>query len=501
MATTKPAPKGGTINYPGKVYQTFRKMGNPPEIALAAKYFKDYAYQIWEEHQDPLLYDLVIDRLAEIVSENSAQSISKENAKSEILRLMEEHPDVMQQIIQNMIEDSYRNKMRFITVTTENIVYNDLSIVDKGQYLGGEKKEKKLYYSRLGAEIGRLISIDKNGSPVIRFIGNPGTGKTNGAVRLAEEAALMGYWIYSNVPLRVREPSPGQPPLHLNVFTISAVSDLFKDSPDIPSVLRVRVASQKYGRVLGAYFLRDEKARGMERYAMSKAVTSEASALQVRRHVFLGYLGAGTMDDTGEVKNAQTVQIETKMMITSQFSGGRPVKKFSWIVRKRRGGSDQYHDEDTIHGIPPPWALRYNFPNVYEMPNPVYANMQVDYLFDELESGRLNDEEMIRFGAEMAEEAEEWLRQQFDAKRTEIKRELDRKKIQRVAYCYNCDRFFATRQKEERPNCPSCNNRNTTADPRIVIALFELKEKGEEPTKENAIKWLVGRGAKKRRGE
>lgn len=494
MANTKPASKEKFINYPGKQYEFFRTRKVPLDISSVIPYFKDLATQVFEDYQHKEdIIQAAFDKLCLEVQANAKREIDLEEATEIIEKLSMNDPDLVRTVLQNMVNDQYNADMQYYWISSENRTIWNLGIQERGMYFAGTPKPKKIYYSQLRSEVKGMLTVTKNKANVIRFVGPPGSGKTVGVTRAAEEAALMGYYVYSNIPLKQR---PNKQ-VYLNAYTISSISDMFIDSPDIPSILRVRALAEQLHRVIGAYFLRDEKARGMERYAQSKEVNAEASALQIRRHMFMGYLGAGAMDDVGEVKDAQTHQILVKSTSTGKWSKGEEVKDYSWLVRTKRDDDSEFHDEVRIYGPPEPYFLRFNFPNVYEMPNPVIADMLIDTLFDEIDAGTLNNEQMIEAGHEAAIQGKEWFAQFIGARKAKVETERDKHLNPRIAFCYVDDLFFVTRQEGDHPSCPQCKGRNTTPDASHVLAVIKMQNESEDVNSETVEQQIASWGKKR----
>lgn len=482
MATTKPKPDERFINYPGKIYDSYRKYKTPFEISTLRPYLKDIGFQAKQEYKETeylgkLMFDSLPAKLAPY-----AKGVDEKEIKLRLDDLAVENPEFVKSLEEHMIEDSWNDEMEYYMITSENSLWNNMTMQEKGLYATGSPKPKKIYYSSIANNIKTMITINPRQAGYVRFIGDPGTGKTNGGLLLTESALDLGYWVYSNIPVKALREGQFWAP----VYVINSISDLFIDSVDMPSILRVRTEAQKQKRTIGAVYLRDEKARDMERYAQSKEVTSEASTMQLRGHLYMPYIGLGVMDDVGEVKNAQTAQVETRSAPTGKYrrKTGEEIKRYWWKVRTRKSSSSQYHEETTVEGIPPATVIQAAYGNQWELPNPVIPDMSISDFFSAVPDTNVPDEEMIERGRAWALEAKEAYRQYIEGRKAKIEKEADKKINPKLAYCYDCESLFYTLQKEERPKCGKCMNRNTVTDAPTLLAIINRQHEGKTLVKE-----------------
>lgn len=481
MTGTKPANDGKFINYAGKVKGKYRNYGIPEEVALGAPYFKDLILQTINDYQDD--YDEIwkgteekfVLEIFERIRGNTNPDTGKEYTVQDALLIAEtyktENPDAYDSMIRRTIEKGRARELQPFIASGEvhhkiNYVGNSFEL---GQYLMGSGKQKKLYYTSLQANVRSLVAVSPRDSNVLRFIGLPGTGKTNGGIVLTEEGLLMNYWAYTNLPLVPYR--NGQ--IYTNAHVIESVSDLLIDSDTIPSMLRVKILARKLHQTIGLIYLRDERGRGMERYAQSKEVTTEASSQQIRRHFLATLISLGVLDDTGEVKNMQTHQIETMARETGKWRKGEPEKEYHWVIRKKRDDSDKFHDETRVYGIPEPRFVKVQWNNVFELPNPVIPDCSLDDFFSSMENANLSDEEMVNAGREFALTAKEAYLEWLAGKKGDKDTEKDKKKTDHMGYCYDCELIFSTIQDRTQPTCPSCHNVNTTVQGPVIVAVIK----------------------------
>jgi hypothetical protein len=234
--------------------------------------------------------------------------------------------------------------------------------------IGKPKDEKKQYYATWYGK-GQIIRISHEEAPSIYITGDPGGGKTNASHNLIEEMIANQYWVYTNMPV-VSD--------YGNVFITRHFSDIYVDTPQMPSILRALLWARKHRISAGSYLVYDEGGRG----AASKGTTLEGEALrtylQIRRHYGSGMMQIGVqrMQPNQEKPGMLDYLIEAKRQETGKIDSKtrQPVFKYSWDIATRGPNNTTLHE--FIHAIPLT-RLTLNYANELRLPYPLDMDMDL----------------------------------------------------------------------------------------------------------------------------
>ena len=137
----------------------------------------------------------------------------------------------------------------------------------------------------------KLVKAQENESHSVFIVGPPGKGKTNVMYLFIEEAlGTKNVVIYT--PFDVR-------PKSQFVHQVSKLTDLFIDTPDIPSILRVflinREIEEKYGYNPGltSLLVYDEGNLGDDASAITTQGKNADAVFQLRRHLRINSISGG----------------------------------------------------------------------------------------------------------------------------------------------------------------------------------------------------------------
>ena len=211
----------------------------------------------------------------------------------------------------------------------------------------GETKDKISYWSWPMRE--KLVRRDQNLAPYIYFTGKPGWGKSNGLDLQVLQALEINYWAYTNRPILGRDETD-------NLYRISRLTDLFIDTPEIPSIFRAFMWGRENHIKTGVEIALDE--RGMGERTASKEGLLKQELMQVRRHFKMSISEGGVRQLQPGLEQDITLLVGCYMTELGEMDKeGHPKKKFTWEIIFRRGEEEEDENGEpvrryTVHNIP-----------------------------------------------------------------------------------------------------------------------------------------------------
>jgi hypothetical protein len=290
----------------------------------------------------------------------------------------EQRADYRKELIKTVVGKTWQDPIKFLQNKIAH-KYRLAGFYERRQFSGGgladayltlgvQKDEKKQHYSTWYGK-GQIIRISHESAPSIYFTGEPGTGKTNGVHDLIEEMIANQYWVYTNMPI-VSD--------YGHVMITRHYSDLYIDTPEMPSILRALIWARKHRIPSGSYMVYDEGGRGVA----AKSTTLEGEALrahlQLRRHFGSGFLQAGVqrMQARQEAEGLVDFLIETKRIDTGKTKKAEngklePVYRYYWDIATRGVGKTLH---EYVYDIPFT-HLTLNYPNELRLAYPLDMDM------------------------------------------------------------------------------------------------------------------------------
>ena len=274
----------------------------------------------------------------------------------------------MDEVVKGVVEKTWHepqkyllreiNHMYLVAGFHERRMYTGGGPPDAVMTLGGGEQEKKQNYSTWYGK-GQIIRISNEVAPSIYITGEEGTGKTNGGHNLIEEMIANFYWVYTNMPV-VSE--------YGHVFVTKRYSDIYVDTPEMPSILRALQWARKHRIPGGSFLVYDEGGKG----AAAKSTTLEGEALrahlQIRRHYSSGFMQMGIqrMQAKQEAEGLLGYLIETKRIDTGRVNEEKkPIYKFYWDIATRNPKGGTSHE--FVYNVPLT-RLKLNYANETKLP-------------------------------------------------------------------------------------------------------------------------------------
>ena len=323
--------------------------------------------------------------------------------------------------------------------------------------VGTKRDEKKVYYSSWYGR-SEIIRISGDSAPSIYFVAGPGMGKTNGMHVLMEEMFAHDYWVYTNMPV-VSE--------YGNCYIVRKISDIFIDTPAIPSILRSFVWAKQNHRSGGSYFVPDEGGMNTEAQATTVEGRGWRNRMQVRRHLKYGMISGGVqrLDPKNEAPGLIDVLIESKRVDTGKnkvitnvvngktYTERKAVYKYYWDVGTRAPNGGTNHE--LVYDIPFT-HLKLNYGSELRLPYTLEADM-IDYsaLQREVDFVQTPIEELL-------------------VKTREAVRMMYRQDLVGTPYFGEED----TMSKQEKIPAVSKSGQNEEVSPDIIEAIGELRSQG-----------------------
>ncbi len=309
---------------------------------------------------------------------SSNPAIVKAMNDSEVFKAMqpEQKEAFTKELTELVVEQKWEDPLRFLKDKIghkyrlagfyERRLYSGGGLADAYLTLGVQREEKKQYYASWYGK-GQIIRISHEDAPSIYITGEPGAGKTNGAHDLIEEMIANQYWVYTNMPI-VSD--------YGHVLLTRHYSDLYIDTPEMPSILRALLWARKHRIPSGSYLVYDEGGRG----AASKSTTLEGETLrahlQIRRHYGSGFvqLGVQRMQARMEAEGLLDYLIEAKKQETGKMNPKtkQPVYRYYWDIATRGPTKTTLHEY--VYNIPLT-SLKLNYANDLRLPYPLDMDM------------------------------------------------------------------------------------------------------------------------------
>jgi hypothetical protein len=231
-----------------------------------------------------------------------------------------------------------------------------------------------------------LTRAGRKNSFYIDVYGKGQNGKTNLGYLMLSQALGQDQWIYTNM---MPSPSLKKKYPRAKWFVIHSIADLFIDTKEIPSILRVHIENAKklidgYHSEIGSVIVFDEAKMGLESNANSIAGHAHANFLQVKRHMGgtgVIYLGVQPQSPSFE-DTFVTMKIECKSTITNAADElGHP--------------RASYHFGYATDDDPKTTYLVYDIPQSDNRPPEVGVDLAIPVDFDSISVS-----EMIQFAGE-----------------------------------------------------------------------------------------------------
>ncbi len=216
----------------------------------------------------------------------------------------------------------------------------------RARLMAGKKRDDEgKTFSGFDSLLNMLTTSNKNISPYAYLAGNPGTGKSNGLGLIAAATWRQKNWIYGNIPI-VGDRTH-------RAYQVRRLTDLFTDTKDKPSIIRMMMISEEMGVEIGATLIADEKGKGLSK--ADRSTTTEGlwqmQFDQLRRHFRISVVEGGVKQkDPKQEEFVEWLITAMREPINVYDEFGERKYRYGWTVDHRTG--DTTWDRQVYNEIP-----------------------------------------------------------------------------------------------------------------------------------------------------
>lgn len=203
--------------------------------------------------------------------------------------------------------------------------------IARARLMAGKKREgEDRTFDEFDSLVREITTCNEKQSPYTYLAGGPGTGKSNGLGTLIGAAWRQKNWVYTNLPVESDRTH--------RIYRISRLSDLFTDTKDKPSIVRMMITGEEVGIDLGAMLIVDERGKGLSNADRSTTTEGRLQMAfdQLRRHFRIAPVQAGVKQkDPKQEEFVNYLITTTAEPINVYDEFGERKYKYSWTVDRR----------------------------------------------------------------------------------------------------------------------------------------------------------------------
>ena len=222
---------------------------------------------------------------------------------------------------------------------------------DKSRFIVGKKEEKPKTTYKIWVNKNKLFERDDQFVAHSYVHGVQGSGKSNFERLVLHEAIRNNKWVYTDMSV-----DPKLKRRYAHLYEVWRLSDLFIDTPEVPSIIR-GIEWMMYNHIerWNVLLALDERGEGMNQEEVSSKMQARwvRQFDQVSRHLFVATIEAGKQEKSPLLEEMVNCKILMKGKPTGELnSEGNEKKIVTADVRWKEGIVSEKESTEHIENIP-----------------------------------------------------------------------------------------------------------------------------------------------------